>query len=284
MNNDNDINFNKNIIYSNSDKKIKKMKKPQRNKTFVGTAEYVSPEVISNIPAGYGADLWAFGVILYQMYCGQTPFKSATNYLTFKNIEKTQIVYPDNINVPKIAKDLIDRILVKEPEKRLGAGEPNTDLDIAHLKKHPFFKGIKWKNITSQNVPNSKNFKFRANKKIIKTLKNSKNKEEIKEEKKEKNVEIIKQGILLKKSFWFIYTEYFLTLDNTPKIEYKKVDKDEIEGIILLNGKCKVYATSSDVFNLDTPNGNYKFKNKQNDLIIWINAIKDCIKKYGKEQ
>ena len=284
MNNDNDINFNKNIIYSNSDKKIKKMKKPQRNKTFVGTAEYVSPEVISNIPAGYGADLWAFGVILYQMYCGQTPFKSATNYLTFKNIEKTQIVYPDNINVPKIAKDLIDRILVKEPEKRLGAGEPNTDLDIAHLKKHPFFKGIKWKNITSQNVPNSKNFKFRANKKIIKTLKNSKNKKEIKEEKKEKNVEIIKQGILLKKSFWFIYTEYFLTLDNTPKIEYKKVDKDEIEGIILLNGKCKVYATSSDVFNLDTPNGNYKFKNKQNDLIIWINAIKDCIKKYGKEQ
>ena len=75
-----------------------------------------------------------------------------------------------------------------------------------------------------------------------------------------------------------------MTLDNTPKIEYKKVDKDEIEGIILLNGKCKVYATSSDVFNLDTPNGNYKFKNKQNDLIIWINAIKDCIKKYGKEQ
>ncbi len=285
MNYENDINTDKNIIYSNSDKKPKKIKKPQRNKTFVGTAEYVSPEVISNKPAGYGADLWAFGVMLYQMYCGQTPFKSANNYLTFKNIEKTQISYPENINIPKTAKDLIDKILVKEPEKRLGAGETNTDLDISHLKKHPFFKGIKWKNITSQNVPNSKNFKFKTNKKLLKTLKNSKNKEEIKEEeKKEKNVEIIKQGILLKKSFLFIYSEYFLTLDNTPKIEYKKVDKDEIEGMIHLNEKCRVYATSSDIFNIDTPNGSYKFKNKQNDLIIWISAIKDCIKKYGKKQ
>ena len=286
MNYENDINTDKNIIYSNSDKKPKKIKKPQRNKTFVGTAEYVSPEVISNKPAGYGADLWAFGVMLYQMYCGQTPFKSANNYLTFKNIEKTQISYPENINIPKTAKDLIDKILVKEPEKRLGAGEANTDLDITHLKNHPFFKGIKWKNITNQNVPNSKNFKFKTNKKLLKTLKNSKNKEEIKEEeeKKEKNVEIIKQGILLKKSFLFIYSEYFLTLDNTPKIEYKKVDKDEIEGVIHLNEKCRVYATSSDIFNIDTPNGSYKFKNKQNDLIVWISAIKDCIKKYGKKK
>ena len=282
---DSEININKNIIYSNNNKKSKKSKKPQRNKTFVGTAEYVSPEVISNNPAGYGADLWAFGVILYQMYYGQTPFKSGTNYLTFKNIEKRQISYPDNINIPKEAKDLIDKILIKEPEKRLGSGEQNTDLDIAHLKRHPFFKGIKWKNITSQDVPNSKNFKIKTNKKILKSLKNTKNKEGMKvEEKNEKNIEIIKQGVLLKKSFWFVYSENFLIIDNTPKIEYRKVDKDDIEGIIPLNKKCRVYAASSDIFNLDTPNGNYKFKSKQNDLIIWINTIRECIKKYGKEE
>lgn len=73
------------------------------------------------------------------MYCGQTPFKSNTNYLTFKNIEKLEITYPDKINISKQAKDLINKILVKDPNKRLGAGEPNTNLDIAHLKKHPFF-------------------------------------------------------------------------------------------------------------------------------------------------
>ena len=270
---------NKNRIIINSDKKNKRMKKPQRNKTFVGTAEYVSPEVISNKTAGFGADLWAFGVMLYQMYCGQTPFKSGNNYLTFKNIEKMQIIYPDNINIPKNAKDLINKILIKEPEKRLGSGEPNTDLDIAHLKKHPFFKGIKWKNITNQNVPNSKTFKFKFNKKVVKSVKSTEKTEEIKESKKE---EIIKKGILYKKSFLF-YSETFLTLYNTPKIEYKKVNKAEIDGVINLNKNCRVYASSSDIFNLDTPNGNYKFKSKQNDLIIWINAIKDCIKKYGKD-
>ena len=281
--NDDINNQNNNMIYFNSDKKIKRIKKAQRNKTFVGTAEYVSPEVISNKTAGFGADLWAFGVMLYQMYCGQTPFKSGTNYLTFKNIEKMQITYPENIIIPNNAKDLINKILIKDPEKRLGSGEPNTDLDITHLKKHPFFKGIKWKNITSQTVPNFKTFKFRTNKKFVKIIKSSENKEEMKVENENKKDEVIKTGILLKKSFLFYYCEISLTLYNTPKIEFRKVNKNEIDGIINLNKKCKVYASSSDIFNLDTPSGNYKFKSKQNDLIIWINAIKDCIKKFGKD-
>ena len=275
-----DMNNNKIMDYFNSDKKIKKnYKKPQRNKTFVGTAEYVSPEVISDTPAGYGADLWAFGVILYQMYCGQTPFKSKTEFLTFKNIGNMQITYPNNINVPKNAKDLINKILIRDPDKRLGAGEPNTDLDIAHLKKHPFFKGIKWKNIINQNVPNAKNLKFKTNKKIVKNIKKEDNKIEI----EEKKGEVIKTGVLLKKSFWFIYNEIFVTLYSTPKIEYRNVDKTEIAGVIHLNKNCRVYASKSDIFNLDTPKGKYKFKSKSNDLIIWINAIKDSIKKYGKD-
>ena len=260
----------------------KKKKKPQRNKTFVGTAEYVSPEVISDKPADYGADLWAFGVILYQMYCGTTPFKSATNYLTFKNIEKMQVTYPEDIIVPEDAKDLINKILLKDPNKRLGAGKPNTDNDMAHLKKHPFFKGTKWKNLVNQNVPNAKTFKFKANKKIVKKI-NSKNKDDMKLKEDKKDTEKIKEGILLKKSFWFYYSEYFFTLDSTPRLTCRNIDKKEISEIINLNKKCRVFASKSDIFNLETPEKTYKFKSKQNDLISWINAIKDCIKKYGKD-
>ena len=105
----------------------------------------------------------------------------------------------------------------------------------------------------------------------------------MKVENENKKDEVIKTGILLKKSFLFYYCEISLTLYNTPKIEFRKVNKNEIDGIINLNKKCKVYASSSDIFNLDTPSGNYKFKSKQNDLIIWINAIKDCKKKFGKD-
>ena len=253
---------------------------PQRNKTFVGTAEYVSPEVIEDQPAGFGADLWAFGVILYQMFCGKTPFKGGNNYATFKNIEKLQISFPQNVAISENAKDLIKKILVKDPSKRLGAGEPNTDLDLEHLKKHPFFKGIKWKNIINQNVPNSKILKCKSNKKIIKRNNHDMTKDEMIEN---KNLIVLKQGILLKKSFWFHYNERYIILDNTPKITYKDPEKDIVKGVIYLNNKCRVYATRHDIFNLDTTHRVFKFKCKQNDLISWIDAIKDCIKNYAKE-
>ena len=259
-------------------------KMPQRNKTFVGTAEYVSPEVIEDQPAGFGADLWAFGVMLYQMFCGKTPFKGGNNYATFKNIEKLQISFPEDIAISENAKDLIKKILIKDPSKRLGAGEPNTDIDLEHLKKHPFFKGIKWKNIINQNVPNSKILKCKSNKKIIKRNKNDNDK--IKDkiiENENKNLIVLKQGILLKKSFWFHYNERYLILDNTPKITYKDPEKDIVKGVIYLNNKCRVYATRHDIFNLDTTHRVFKFKCKQNDMISWIDSIKDCIKNYAKE-
>ena len=255
---------------------------PQRNKTFVGTAEYVSPEVLEDQPAGFGADLWAFGVILYQMFCGKTPFKGGNNYATFKNIEKLQISFPQNVAISDNAKDLIKKILIKDPSKRLGAGEPNTDLDLEHLKKHPFFKGIKWNNIINQNVPNSKILKCKSNRKIIKRNNHDMTKDEMKEN-ENKNLIVLKQGILLKKSFWFHYNERYIILDNIPKITYKDPEKDIVKGVIYLNNKSRVYATRHDIFNLDTTHRVFKFKCKQNDLISWIDAIKDCIKNYAKE-
>ena len=262
---------------------------PTRNKTFVGTAEYVSPEVIDDQRAGYGADLWAFGIILYQMFCGQTPFKGRTAYLTFKNIEKLEISFPNNISMSENAKDLIRRILIKDPSKRLGAGDPKTELDLEHLKNHPFFKGVKWKKIISQNVPNEKTFKFKSNKIVTKKI-NEKIKQEDKKDKNDdnnnniNNIIILKKGLLSKKSFWFHYNERFVILDSTPRIIYKDSEKGIVKGIIPLNKKCKVYASRQDIFILNTPKDEFKFKSKNNDVPLWINEIKECIKKYGKDE
>ena len=262
--------------------KIKKL--PVRNKTFVGTAEYVSPEVIDDQPAGYGADLWAFGIMLYQMFCGITPFKGRNTFLTFKNIEKLEISFPNDISISESAKDLIRKILVKEPSERLGAGEEKTDFDLEHLKNHSFFQGIKWENLISQNVPYSKTFIFKSNKKIVR-----KNEENVKNDDKihnndNKDVIILRKGCLYKKSFWFHYNERFFILDSSPRITYKDPDKDTIRGTIYLNKKCRVYASRQDIFNLETPKRDYKFKCKKNDMALWVSAIKDCIKNYGKDE
>ena len=71
----------------------------RRGLTFVGTAEYVSPEVLGDKPAGFGADIWALGIMIYQMFCGRTPFKEKTNYLIFRKIEELKIEYSSNVNI-----------------------------------------------------------------------------------------------------------------------------------------------------------------------------------------
>ena len=268
----------------NNEKNFIIKKLPPRNRTFVGTAEYVSPEVINDQTAGYGADLWAFGIILYQMFCGRTPFKGENTYLTFKNIENLVVSFDKNISISEPAKDLINKIIIKDPTKRLGGGEPNTIYDLEHLKKHPFFKGIKWKKIINQNVPNSKFFKFKKNKKIVRRQKDKNNDEEIKIKENE-NVTILKKGPLLIKSFWLHYKERFFILDSTPKLSYKHNEKDVVKSNIYLSKKCRVFASRQDIFHLDTPQRVYIFKcKKQNDIVSWISAIKDCIKKYGKDE
>ncbi len=61
---------------------------------FVGTAEYVSPEVLVDKDATPASDLWALGCIIYQFFAGHPPFRGKTEYLIFDSILKGAITYP----------------------------------------------------------------------------------------------------------------------------------------------------------------------------------------------
>ncbi|KAI1178241.1 kinase-like domain-containing protein [Nemania sp. FL0916] len=110
-----------------------------RAASFVGTAEYVSPELLTNKNACKASDLWAYGCIIYQMLAGRPPFKGGSEYLTFQKIVSLDYEFPSGF--PSAARDLVERCLVLDPARRL---------TIEHIKNHEFFDGqqfgkILWK-------------------------------------------------------------------------------------------------------------------------------------------
>lgn len=102
-----------------------------RAKSFVGTAEYVSPELLESKYCGKPGDVWAFGCIVYQMIAGKPPFKATNDYLTFQKITKLQ--YAFSAGFPTIIRDLIKQILVLQPSRRA---------TIPQIQTHFFFQGI----------------------------------------------------------------------------------------------------------------------------------------------
>ena len=282
---------NENNLSEKKKRRIQKVR-TKRSMTFVGTAEYISPEVIADKPAEFGTDVWAFGVMLYQMYLNTTPFKAITTYLTFRNIEKPNVTFPKDSNIPDVAKDLILKILVVEPKNRLGGGEAGSNYDIAHLKKHPFFKKIKWNNLHNSSVPGLKELKFyECKKKSIykdQEVGNGRYSDGYKvfdDKSKEKNndAKIIQQGIIKKKSTWFHYEKRNIILDTTPRIILKAVNEENYYREIPLNKKCKITLVENNCFDLKTPEKTHRFKGVSNDGNEWAGYIVDAITAYAKE-
>ena len=116
--------------------------------SLVGTAEYVAPEVLENRgPVTYGIDLWAFGCTLYQMFASKTPFKGASEYLTFQNIVQHEYDEGPLERGGAGVMDLVRGLLQPDPSKRVGYES------IDELKSHSFFKGIHWGELYSEKAP-----------------------------------------------------------------------------------------------------------------------------------
>ncbi|BAT85841.1 hypothetical protein LR48_Vigan03g240400 [Vigna angularis] len=110
-----------------------------RSNSFVGTHEYLAPEIIKEEGHGAAVDWWTFGVFLYELLYGRTPFKGSNNEETLANVVMQSLRFPDHPFVSFQAKDLIRGLLVKEPESRLGS-----EKGAAEIKQHPFFEGLNW--------------------------------------------------------------------------------------------------------------------------------------------
>lgn len=117
-----------------------------RNNSLVGTAQYVSPEMIESKISCKGNDIWAFGCVLYKMLTGLYPFVGSNDYQIFNKVQSINYSFPDDIDAE--ARDLIKKILVKL-DNRIGC----SDSGISEIKNAPLFNNINWNNLHEKPCP-----------------------------------------------------------------------------------------------------------------------------------
>lgn len=119
-----------------------------RSMSFVGTHEYLAPEIIKGEGHGSAVDWWTFGIFLYELLYGKTPFKGSENRKTLFNVVGEQLRFPDSPATSYASRDLIRGLLVKEPQNRLGVKRGATE-----IKQHAFFEGVNWALIRCSTPP-----------------------------------------------------------------------------------------------------------------------------------
>ncbi|KAK9424643.1 putative Serine/threonine-protein kinase nrc-2 [Seiridium unicorne] len=127
-----------------------------RTNSFVGTEEYIAPEVIKGSGHTSAVDWWTLGILIYEMLYGTTPFKGKNRNATFANILREEIPFPEHTGAPQISnlcKSLIRKLLIKDETRRLGSRAGASD-----IKAHPFFRTTQWaliRHMAPPIVPNA---------------------------------------------------------------------------------------------------------------------------------
>ncbi|XP_042493834.1 phototropin-2-like isoform X2 [Macadamia integrifolia] len=119
-----------------------------QSNSFVGTEEYIAPEIISGAGHSSAIDWWALGILLYEMLYGRTPFRGKNRQRTFANILHKDLTFPSSIPVSLVARQLIHGLLHRDPAYRLGSTNGANE-----IKRHPFFRGINWPLIRCMSPP-----------------------------------------------------------------------------------------------------------------------------------
>ncbi|OJI96115.1 hypothetical protein ASPVEDRAFT_77892 [Aspergillus versicolor CBS 583.65] len=122
-----------------------------RTNSFVGTEEYIAPEVIKGCGHTSAVDWWTLGILIYEMLYGTTPFKGKNRNATFGNILRDEVPFPEQGGAQQtsnMCKSLIRKLLIKDETKRLGARAGASD-----VKTHPFFRQTQWALIRHMKPP-----------------------------------------------------------------------------------------------------------------------------------
>ncbi|TMW65339.1 hypothetical protein Poli38472_007981 [Pythium oligandrum] len=113
--------------------------------TLAGSPAYIAPEQLLTQKPQYGmeADWWSYGVLLYEMLTGSTPFHDANISQMYKKIQTAEVNYDRRPPIDEVGVDLLKKLLVRDPAERIGFSE---------IMAHPFFESIDWAKLEKKDV------------------------------------------------------------------------------------------------------------------------------------
>lgn len=114
--------------------------------TFCGTPEFMAPEIIAGKQYDRSVDWWAFGVLLFQMLLGQSPFKGDDEDEIFNAIEHDDVKYP--ISMPRQTVLVLQALLTKDPLQRLGSSVR----DAEEIMEHPYFQDVNFDDVLNCRI------------------------------------------------------------------------------------------------------------------------------------
>ena len=115
--------------------------------TLCGTPEYLAPELVTSQGHGLAADWWSAGVLVYEMLTGTTPFASNNTMAVYNKIIAARFQMPSSMR--SVARELISRMLVPNPSKRLGGSLRGA----REVTEHVFFKPFDWHKLEMREYP-----------------------------------------------------------------------------------------------------------------------------------
>ena len=132
-----DLGFAKRIPYMQGAKRMEK------TFTLCGTPEYLAPEIVMSKGYDKSVDIWALGVLLYELYTNKTPFQADYTTKIFQNIVMAgkTLAFPPRMDPHHVS--IIRKMLQMNPAFRVG----NLAGGIGDIMKEPFFSAMNWEAI-----------------------------------------------------------------------------------------------------------------------------------------